>query len=58
MNYKEFLESKLTLQEDIGFEADNLPDKLFNFQKAIIKWAIKKGKAAIFADTGMGKTFM
>ncbi len=37
--------------------ADKLPSKLFDFQEAIVKWACKKGRAAIFADTGLGKTF-
>jgi DNA modification methylase len=58
MEYERFLEQKQILERELGFEANGLPDKLFDFQKAVVKWAIKKGKAAIFADTGLGKTFM
>ena len=58
MEYKQFLQQKLILEEKAGFNSKELPDKLFNFQKAITNWAIKRGKAAIFADTGLGKTMM
>jgi DNA modification methylase len=58
MEYNKFLEQKQILEDEIGFEYDSLPIKLFDFQKAITKWAIKRGRAAIFADTGLGKTFM
>ena len=33
-------------------------DILFDYQKDLVKWALKIGKSAIFADTGLGKTFM
>ncbi len=56
--YSNFLRQKLILEKEYGFESLNLPDKLFDFQKAITQWATKRGKAAIFADTGLGKTFM
>lgn len=58
MEYKQFLEKKQILEQEVGFEAIDLPKKLFDFQKAIVKWSIKKGRSAIFADTGLGKTFM
>ena len=58
MNYQQFLQSKLILEDPIGFEVNELPSILFDFQKAITKWAIKRGRAAIFADTGLGKTMM
>jgi hypothetical protein len=35
-----------------------MPDWLFPFQKSLVEWATKKGRAAIFADCGMGKTPM
>src|SRR5699024_10423939 len=43
-----------------GFDIDRskLHDTLFDFQRDIVKWALKKGKAAIFAMTGLGKTIM
>lgn len=56
MNYKEFLESKSHSSNNYGFNPIYMPDYLFDFQKYIVKWAIEKGRAAIFADTGLGKT--
>lgn len=60
MEYKEFLESKRFTQELAGFDIDrsDLHPTLFEFQKDIVVWALKKGKAAIFAGTGLGKTLM
>lgn len=58
MNYKEFLNSKIQVAVPSGFECEKINDKLFDFQRDIVKWALKKGKAAIFAGTGLGKTFM
>lgn len=56
-NYKKFLESKKISHIESGFDCKDLHDKLFDFQKAIVKWALKRGRSAIFADTGLGKTF-
>ena len=56
--YEQFLQEKQILELEAGFEVSDLPIKLFDFQKAIVKWAIKRGRSAIFADTGLGKTFM
>lgn len=58
MSYKEFLDKKELTEEKVGFEYDKLPSKLFGFQNMITKWALKRGKAAVFADTGLGKSFM
>jgi len=58
MNYKKFLETKILKVENVGFEVENLNNNLFDFQKEIVKWALKKGKAAIFADCGLGKTIL
>ncbi len=60
MDYKKFLKSKLFNTENYGFEVkiNELNNKLFDFQKEVIKWALRKGKAAIFADCGLGKTPM
>jgi hypothetical protein len=58
MEYKEFLERKAQLGEAQGFEPIWIPDFLFDFQKALVEWAIRKGRAAIFADCGLGKTPM
>lgn len=60
MNYSAFLEQKKFREDISGFDisANEINSKLFDFQKAIVRWALKRGKAAIFADTGLGKSFM
>lgn len=58
MNYQEFLESKKHTIGNFGFDANYIPEIAFDFQKAIIEKAVKKGRMAIFADTGLGKTLM
>lgn len=60
MNYDEFLSNKTVVSEDTGFEVkrDLLNENLYDFQKDIVLWALKKGKAAIFADCGLGKSLM
>lgn len=57
-DYLEFLEKKRHTIGDFGFEPNFIPDIAFDFQKAIIERAVKKGRIAIFADTGLGKTLM
>lgn len=58
--YETFLRSKSTNIETAGFmvDPDDLNPELYDFQKAIVRWALAKGKAAIFADCGLGKTAM
>lgn len=58
MTYKEFLYQKSQLGGDHGFEPLFMPDFLFDFQKHLIEWSLKKGRGAIFADCGLGKTPM
>lgn len=60
MSYQNFLKSKHQVVAYQGFEVelDSINSMLFPFQREIVKWAIRRGKAAIFADTGLGKTFM
>jgi len=58
MNYKEFLESKKHLLGSFGFEPNWFPDIAFDFQKHIIEKAVRKGRMAVFADTGLGKTLI
>lgn len=57
-NYEDFLSTKRHIFEPSGFdiEINLLNDKLFDFQRDIVKWALKKGKCALFMDTGLGKT--
>jgi hypothetical protein len=56
--YLRFLESKKHSIGNFGFEANYIPDIAFDFQKYIIEKAVKKGRIAIFADTGLGKTLI
>lgn len=59
MEYEDFLASKLSIDTPSGFEYQgNGKYSLFEFQEAIVKWACMRGRAAIFADTGLGKTRM
>tara|TARA_R110000824_G_scaffold85121_4_gene211842 strand:+ start:5424 stop:6785 length:1362 start_codon:yes stop_codon:yes gene_type:complete len=58
MEYKEFLENKKHLLGEFGFEPNYIPDMAFDFQTEIITKACKKGRMAIFADTGLGKTLI
>jgi len=58
MNYSKFLEQKNWSVKISGIEKDVFSEFLFDYQKEIVRWALKKGKAAIFADTGLGKTIM
>lgn len=57
-DYQEFIESKRKSTQESGFESGVLNCSLFRFQEDIVRKAIKKGKYAIFADCGLGKTFM
>ena len=58
MSYKSFLESKTISHNQSGFDVDisDLNPMLFNWQKVLVKWALKKGRAALFEDCGLGKT--
>ncbi len=56
--YSSFLYSKSHIEGDHGFDAENLPEWLFGFQHYLVRWALSKGRAAIFADCGLGKTPM
>jgi hypothetical protein len=56
--YAEFLESKRVTVVPSGFAADRLNSSLFEFQHDITKWSTERGRSAIFADCGTGKTPM
>lgn len=60
MNYEEFLINKRFVLESSGFDIDisELNSKLFQYEKDVVRWALKKGKACIFSDCGTGKTAM
>jgi superfamily II DNA or RNA helicase len=57
-DYLDFIKTKQAKEIISGFDADVSGYGLFDFQEAIVKWALKRGRAAIFADTGLGKTAM
>lgn len=56
--YAEFLERRAQLDGDHGFAPVWMPDFLFPFQVELVEWALRKGRGAIFADCGLGKTPM
>lgn len=58
LDYAAFLHRKSQLGGNSGFEPVWMPDFLFDFQRSLVEWAIRKGRAAIFADCGLGKTPM
>ncbi len=58
MDYEEFISRKSLENVSAGFEPSNIGNHLFDFQSSIVEWACKRGRAAIFADTGLGKTAM
>lgn len=58
MNYDEFLNTKQHTSINYGFDACFMVDSMFDFQKYIAEYAIKKGRCAIFLDTGLGKTII
>jgi len=55
--YDDFVRHKIIRAEPCGFEPGSLNPKLFPFQADIVRWAIRKGRAALFEDCGLGKTF-
>ena len=61
MSYADFISSKLSRVPPTGLSdvsAIMLAPGLFDFQDAIVRWALRRGRAAIFADTGLGKSRM
>lgn len=57
-DYEQFLERKAQLGGLSGFAPIWMPDWLFPFQRSLVDWAVRKGRAAILADCGMGKAPM
>ena len=58
MDYQEFIQAKQSRIRNVGFQPWDVHEMLFPFQADIVKWSIRKGKSAIWAGTGLGKTFM
>ena len=57
-SYQAFLKRKAIIDYPSGHQPDKLNSMLFDFQREITAWAIRRGRAAIFADCGLGKTPM
>lgn len=58
MDYEEFVRNKRRAEVATGHQPGKLNEHLFDFQHAIVGWAVRRGRAAVFADTGLGKTLM
>ncbi len=58
MDYQQFLEQKRVSDPPTGFDPVAINPQLFPFQRDIVRWAVRRGRAAIFADCGLGKTPM
>lgn len=61
MAYTDFIANKLSRVPPTGLPNTGevrLPEGLFDFQQALVTWALRRGRAAIFADTGLGKSRM
>jgi Helicase conserved C-terminal domain len=56
MNYTAFIASKAQVGDMDGFDPIFMPNGLFEFQQNLVEWAVRKGRSAIFADCGLGKT--
>ena len=56
--YNDFILNKAQLSGDFGFDPIYIPDMAFDFQQHIIDWGMRKGRAGIYADTGLGKTLI
>lgn len=56
--YEAFIDRKSQLGGNHGFDPVFFADELFDFQRSIVEWATLKGRAAILADCGLGKTLM
>lgn len=58
MNYQEYLNNKKIIDLPSGIDVESLNPMLFDFQRDIVKWALRRGRACVFADCGLGKTPM
>jgi hypothetical protein len=59
-DYQQFLETKRLVVPAAGRSVEDalLHGDLFPFQRDLVRWSLRKGRAALFADTGLGKSFM
>jgi superfamily II DNA or RNA helicase len=57
-SYLSFIERKKHTSIDYGIDSNFIPDAMFDYQKYIAQYAVKKGRCAVFLDTGLGKTII
>jgi len=57
-SYDELIQTKIVEDNPSGFQCGDINPVLFDFQAVLVRWALVRGRAAIFADTGLGKTLM
>lgn len=57
-SYDEFLAEKTQIGGNHGFNPIEIPAFVFDFQASLIDWSLRKGRAAVFADCGLGKTII
>lgn len=55
-DYAAFLRAKQWRQPESGFDPMPIASPLFDFQSDLVRWAVRRGRGAVFADTGLGKT--
>jgi DNA modification methylase len=58
MDYAQYLANKAFSDVASGFDVAPRNAYLFDFQRAVVQWALRRGRAGIYADTGLGKTLM
>ena len=58
LDYQSFVKNKKHRSIDFGMEVKHVPEMMFDFQKFILEHASKRGRMAIFLDTGLGKTLI
>lgn len=58
MDYESFIAAKRHSAQNFGIDANYLPDGMFDYQKYVTEYAVKKGRCAVFLDTGLGKTLI
>lgn len=58
MNYEQFLASKALVLPPCGIDPGPTNPAAFDFQRDIIQWALRRGRAAVFADCGLGKSLI
>lgn len=60
MDYLDFLRAKILVDTPSGFDVrtQQINSALFDFQRDIVKWALKRGRSAVFAECGLGKSLI